>query len=771
MEALERQMQAMQTSIENKLKDQSIENKEVELKSKVDAVIQENVKPPIEVVPTSISNPKPIQIITESSTSSKPLPSTLAPKQKQAPKQVKPTFFERNPDLEKFIGENLINKIGIGILVLGIGFFVKFAISKDWIGVYGRTSIGVFCGGVLIALAHKLRKSFAAFSSVLVGGGLAILYFTITIAFHEYHVFSQIGAFIIMVIITAFSVLLSISYDRKELAILALIGGFASPFLLSTGEGNYIALFTYVTILNSGILALAFFKKWNILNILTYIFTIVLFAGWLLTKVIWMKNPPYTGAFIFATIFYLLFFSMNVVNNLKSNRKFSGFDIAILLSNTFLYFSAGIFILFHFNGGVYNGLFTLLISLFNLFFAFILFRKQQIDKTLVYFLIGIVLTFVSLTAPIQLEGNYITLFWAAESVLLIWLYQKSSIRLMKYASVIVLCLMGISLLEDWENIYFRYPVEVRPLIFNKGFITGLFVTGSLIGTLRLLKKEESNSDIYKVYKLLINIALVLVVYITCLLELRCQLNQHVHYYATKDIIVGAFNISFLILLNLFARKYKAIPYLLEIAVFLGILGILSYPLFYNEMVKNVREAYLMAKEVSLGNYLFHYVDVILVLLLLFITFKNSKMKDFAVKELDLFIMWFISFIVIYVSSAELDNFVVMKDQSENALLYIQHTLNQNHKIGFPILWGIYSFVLMFIGMRFKRRDLRIISLTLFLIIILKLFIFDIRGISEGGKITAFIFLGIILLVVSFMYQKLKKLVLDNDSKIQNENND
>jgi uncharacterized membrane protein len=231
------------------------------------------------------------------------------------PVEPKQSFFDKNPDLEKFIGENLMNKIGIGILVLGVGFFVKYAISQGWISVELRTAIGILCGGILIGVAHKLRKKFAAFSSVLVGGGLAVLYFTISIAFHEYHVFSQTVAFVIMVLITSFAVLLAISYDRKELAILAIIGGFTSPFLLSTGEGNYLVLFTYVTILNVGMLALAYFKKWNTITVISYIFTIILFGGWVSTKVFFHKDGPYAGALIFATIFYLLFFLMNIINN------------------------------------------------------------------------------------------------------------------------------------------------------------------------------------------------------------------------------------------------------------------------------------------------------------------------------------------------------------------------------------------------------------------------------------------------------------------------
>ncbi len=169
-------------------------------------------------------------------------------------------FRENNPDLEKFIGENLINKIGILILVLGISYFVKYAIDKDWINEPARVGIGMLSGALIMGVAHKLRQKYAAFSSVFVAGAIAVFYFTIGIAFHSYHLFGQTTAFIIMVLITIFSWLISLSYDRKELAVLSLIGGFAVPFMVSTGQGNYVTLFTYILILNIGILALAYYK-------------------------------------------------------------------------------------------------------------------------------------------------------------------------------------------------------------------------------------------------------------------------------------------------------------------------------------------------------------------------------------------------------------------------------------------------------------------------------------------------------------------------------
>ena len=123
--------------------------------------------------------------------------------------------------MEEFIGGNLANKIGIAVLVLGIAFFVKYAIDKDWINELGRVSIGLFCGALLIAIAHRTRKKYRAFSSVLVGGGLSVLYFSIAFAFHQYHLINQQAAFGIMVLTTAFAVVLSLYYNRQELAIIA----------------------------------------------------------------------------------------------------------------------------------------------------------------------------------------------------------------------------------------------------------------------------------------------------------------------------------------------------------------------------------------------------------------------------------------------------------------------------------------------------------------------------------------------------------------------
>jgi uncharacterized membrane protein len=688
---------------------------------------------------------------------------TTGEQQMEVPVQ-KPSFSERNPDLEKFIGENLFNKIGIVILVLGIGFFLKYAIDKDWINEIGRVSIGFVCGGILIGLAHRLRKSFATFSSVLVGGGVAILYFTVTIGFHQYQLFSQTLAFILTILITGFTVLLAISYDRKELALFAILGGFGAPFMVSTGEGNYVVLFTYILTLNIGMLVLAYYKKWPVINIVCYAFTLILFGGWLTTKVLETddKTPPYAGALVFASLFYLVFLMMNIINNIKEKTEFNALEIGILLSNTFLYYTAGMLVLNHLGDGDYRGLFTALLGVINLIFAYALYKNDKIDRNLIYLLIGLVLTFISLAAPVQLKGNHITLFWAAESVLLLWLSQKSGITLIKQSSLIVLVLMGVSLIMDWQQIYgngiYNTTNRLAP-IANKGFITGLVVVAGLILYSRLLK-TEIKSILFrevKTSRTILAIAAIVIGYLLIALELN---HQAFNYFPLIRILaLGCYSYLFITILLIAVRSAETEEFKFVVGAIAAVC-LFCYILLFNSETIFLRNSYLETNTVSLNNYLFHYLMVILIGCTLYSLYRNEKRIKSTAGLLAF--QWFAAFIILYVASAELDHLLVMSQYTKDKSI---HTiLNNAHKSGFAILWGCFALLCIYIGMKWKSKNVRIISITILAVTLLKLFIFDLRGLSEGGKIAAFISLGVLLLVISFMYQRLKNLLLASDKK-------
>jgi uncharacterized membrane protein len=716
---------------------------------------------PAEVKKEPVSSPVPAP---EPTRISKPVETPKPVEARPAPPVVftprKKSFFENNPDLEKFIGENLANKIGIAILVLGIGFFVKYAIDQNWINEIGRVFIGIVAAGILLGLAHRLRKTFTGFSSVLVGGGIAVLYFTIAIAFHEYKLFSQTAAFTIMVVITGFTIFLSLGYNRIELAVLGILGGFASPFMVSTGEGNYIVLFTYLLILNCGMLVLAYYKKWRIINIICYFFTIIIFGGWLGNRFDNTNPGMIGGAIVFSTLFYLVFFLMNIINNIKQRAKFEAMEIIMLLSNTFLYFSAGMTVLDNSIGQKYQGLFTALLAVFNFIFAYSLYRNKNVDRNLVYMLIGLVLTFVSLAAPIQLEGNYITLFWAAEAVVLFWLYQKSQIRLMQIASFMVILLMCGSLVIDWKQIYLEGETALS-IILNKGYVTSIVAIISLTLLNLLLRREKTNTHFdVGTARTTLTVATVSFFYLANLLELLHQVGIYVDENSTSTIIVGCYNAIFILAILLAVDKLNLPEELRQYVPGFGLIAMGSYLFFYHKAVIDAREVYLENAANSAG-FIFHYILVMLVVLNAIISFMRINEHKGLTQSIANSHWWIFIVFFLFIASSELDHTVVMMAYTTPDST--SEILRQNHKIGYPILWGVSSFLLIAFGLRKKLKVLRIISLFLMGITLLKLFLVDLKGISEGGKIAAFISLGILLLVVSFMYQRLKKLLLEDTS--------
>lgn len=710
--------------------------------------------------PRAVPSAQP-PIYAEVSTPISPAKEASQPKLLRA---VQPSFLERNPDLEKFIGENLLSKIGIVIFVIGMGFLIKLGVDSGVIKEPLRVVIGVVIGGGLIGLAHYLRKSFQTFSSVLIGGGLSVLYFTIALAFHEYGLISQTAAFIIMVFITAMAVVLSLAYDRKELAVLAIIGGFGTPFFLSTGEGNIAVLFTYILILDIGMLALVYFKKWNIVNYLAYGFTYILVISVFITKYLGNEEETRTTIFLFLTCFYVLFFLMNIVYNIRKSKNFKYSEVIILLSNSAIYFVIGLAITQEYRAGIFAGAFTALVALFNFIFALALYRKSGIDKNLLFLLIGLVLTFLSLIAPIQLDGNHITLFWAIEAVLLFWLAQKSKIKLLKATSLVVATLMLVSLFIDWQQNYAPIGAYVELKFFlNKVFITSVVGLLSLLGLNYLMDEKEliSIKRINIVWrKVVVRMAFAIVLFLAFYLELNYQFIRFEFANNLRSILLGIYVYCFLIglislrhakpgmLLSKVVMGYSAISVLLYITWFLG---------STSEAVQLLADG---QDSVSNGFY-WHFLLLALFVFILFDLSKSFFLMHDPNSNSGKIGLWMLAFIGVVVCTAEAGHLSVWYQASGGVGSGVAYGVAV--KSIFPIVWALFALVLMVIGMKFRLKSLRIASLILFTITILKLFIYDLRG-NSTGKIVSFILLGVILLVISFLYQKLKFIIQDDQKE-------
>ncbi|EGV44948.2 DUF2339 domain-containing protein [Bizionia argentinensis JUB59] len=680
-------------------------------------------------------------------------------------------FKQRNPDLEKFIGENLINKIGILILVLGISYFVKFAIDKNWINEPARVGIGILAGSLVLFIAHRLRKKYAPFSSVLVAGSIAIFYFTIAIAYHEYQLFGKEVAFAIMVIITAFSCLISLSYNRMELAVLSLIGGFLVPFMVSSGSGNYIVLFTYIAILDIGILVLAYFKKWHLVHILAFVFTSLLFSGWILNEMDENK-PHYLGALIFGFVFYLIFIITNIINNLRTKDSFSKTQLVMLTLNNFVFYGIGMLVLSEFKPE-FSGLFTTFLALLNLAYASFLYKKFGLDKIAVYLLIGLTLTFITLAIPVQFSGNNITIFWAIEAVLLMWLAQKSQIKSYRFAAVLVQILMVISLFLDWPSYLDKNPdfyIALNPI-----FIAGVFVVASFVSVALLLQKESEKLSKFgftfnpKTYNKIAVALAVITGYLVGFIEVAYQAISHF----TRNDFLAIIVVYHLLFSAVFAFALKKSIVNYKIISVLSIFNILLFTFLFFKIPFAELENNIFYNTNNLMAYYLHIISFVLIVYFCYLLYKTN-IKE---KVLGLFskkwMIWIAAFISVYILSNEVIlqglhtmSFTIEKDPLVDQFYLVSEMVSAaKHKIvktALPVLWGVLAFVFLIIGIKKQVKQLRIIALSLLGLTIVKLFVYDISNVSETGKIIAFILLGVLILIISFVYQKIKFLVIDEN---------
>ena len=247
--------------------------------------------------------------------------------------------FVINSEIEKFIGENLINKIGIAVLIIGVAIGAKYAIDHDLISPLMRIILGYLVGFGLIAFAVRLKSNYENFSAVLFSGAMAILYFITYAAYSYYNLYPLILAVILMVIITILTVALALYYKQQVIAHFGLVGAYIVPYLLREPFAQATVFFSYMALINAGILFISATKKWKFLNYLSFLATWTIFISWFMSDNYTSNDLGICLTFLslFFIIFYLSFLSYKLV--LK--EKFRIDDILILLLNSIILYGIG----------------------------------------------------------------------------------------------------------------------------------------------------------------------------------------------------------------------------------------------------------------------------------------------------------------------------------------------------------------------------------------------------------------------------------------------
>lgn len=223
-----------------------------------------------------------------------------------------PNLIERGINAARnwLFGGNTVLRVGVVLLFFGLAFLLRYATEGMIVPIELRYA-GVAAAALgLLALGWWLRRRNSNYALMLQGTGIAVLYLTVFAAMRLHPLLDPSAALGLLVAVTIFSAILAITQDALGLAAAAALGGFAAPILTSTGAGNHVALFSYFALLNAGILAIAWFKAWRLLNLIGFVGTFGIGFAWGLRsytpELLWSTEP-------FLILFFLMYLAIGLL--------------------------------------------------------------------------------------------------------------------------------------------------------------------------------------------------------------------------------------------------------------------------------------------------------------------------------------------------------------------------------------------------------------------------------------------------------------------------
>jgi hypothetical protein len=240
------------------------------------------------------SRPSPVPSATQAeSMAAPPVP---------APQLETQPHLKTQPHLETQVGLNWVNRIAVVTLIFGAAFFFRYAVDSGWIGPATRVALGIAAAVISLFFGDRMwRRGHAIFAQGLMGLGIALLYLSFYASSVLYALLPQSAAFSLMALTTVASGLMGLQYNSQAIAMLALLGGYLTPVLLSTGEDHPWFLFGYTFVLNIGGLALTRARRWQWTEYLSLAATVILYSGWFAK---WFGEKDRAVATTFAIAFY-----------------------------------------------------------------------------------------------------------------------------------------------------------------------------------------------------------------------------------------------------------------------------------------------------------------------------------------------------------------------------------------------------------------------------------------------------------------------------------
>ncbi|MGA7982414.1 MAG: DUF2339 domain-containing protein [Chromatiaceae bacterium] len=338
---------------------------------------------------------------------------------------------------------NPVVQVGTLVLFFGVAFLVKYAAERDLVPIELRLT-GVALGGlVLLALGWRLRVRTGIYATVLQGAGIGVIYLTVYAAAKLYGLIPPAFALVLMLGVVACSGILAVLQDAFALALFGTTGGFLAPVLASTGGGSHVMLFSYYALLNAGILGIAWFRAWRVLNLAGFLFTFVIGSLW---GYHYYRPELFSTTEPFLVLFFLFYVAIAVLFAQRQQPKLRGYvDGGLVFGVPLVAFGLQAALVRDFEYGLAWS--ALALGAFYIGSTAMLWHRGRAHLRLLtesFLALGIV--FASLAIPLALDGRWTATAWSLEGAALVWIGLRQGRRLPRAFGVLLQLGGGLALL-------------------------------------------------------------------------------------------------------------------------------------------------------------------------------------------------------------------------------------------------------------------------------------------------------------------------------------
>lgn len=640
-------------------------------------------------------------------------------------------------NIESLIGLNILNKVGILFLIVGVIALMQYTYLQVTDVFKG---IMVFVIGTLLLICGELlnQKKANVFSLGLTSAGVAILYIALFISYFELNIITMYPALLLCIMVTGFSFFLSQRYNSQTIATFSLIGGYLPVLTISYNMSLVYSAMIYFMILNLLSLMISFRKKWSITTIIgfglnviatSYIMGLTMFSSLL-------KNKGIHGSEIITTIYiiftFLIYSLIPIMGTYYNKEKLGRIDFVVILLNTYIS-AVFLYIAFTIMGLVdFDGLLTIIFAILYACFGKLVEYKLPEEKRVKVLFYLTSFAFAVLIVPLQLGVVWLSLGWLVEGVILIvyGVFRDEKV-FRKYGFIAAgLSLFSFILIDipndiwtyGWLFAYKYFAITLASII-----IIGAYSYKKKMydrGILRLKYCSYLNVWFFMIYMVVAKLSRIIE---NSIYESNININYLI---ASLSIVLG-----FLI-----AYAVPKIKVLSDKGMDVIAMIIYSISIFWL-LILNMISSPVVGDGGNMGVFIVGTAVLVIINILSILAFMDFiKYITLKIKQ---GIEWYPLFVSMY--------FVLILTQN----LIMQYDLKNSNFI-ISVIYMILAFSWIAFGFIRRYSYMRRFGLVLSFMAIVKLFIIDLSFLTKGYKIISYFIFGVSLLAISFVYQYYNK---------------